>query len=270
VGAVAGPLGWLPPRLGLRAPSPGPWNAACPPTRAGCPHAELRCSSGRGGSSARRWGSRRGSGVKLRQRQRRRRRQRRPREELQEEERRQQRVRFSAATLSQARLVPPPPEASALAPRLPPACCWARDRSEGGATRVVAARRGEARAAVFPHHPLLDAPQPAPGSAILLSGRKRRPCGHLGLSARCPPVSPPLAPLWVPTRPHPRPLDTASRALVKLLPMSLPRWVFPGSSDAGAPSKLALLWVGSLGSPPPAPGPERPSVTLSHHSPPGV
>lgn len=119
VGAVAGPLGWLPLRLGLRAPSPGPWNVACAPTRAGSPNAELRCSSGRGGSSAPRWGSRRGSGVKLRQRRRRRRR--RPREELQEEERRRQRVRFSAATLSQARLVPPPPEASALAPRLPPA-----------------------------------------------------------------------------------------------------------------------------------------------------
>lgn len=52
VGAVAGSLGWLPPRLGLRAPSPGPWNAACAPTPAGSPHTELRCSSRRGGRSA--------------------------------------------------------------------------------------------------------------------------------------------------------------------------------------------------------------------------
>lgn len=203
VGAVVGPLGWLPPGLGLRAPSPGRWNAACAPTRAGSPQAELCCSSRRGGRSAPCWGSRRGSGVKLRQRRRRRRR--RPREELQEEEQRQQRVRFSAATLSQARLVPPPPEASALAPRLPPARCRAPDRPEGGATRVVAARRGEERAAVFPHHPPLDAPQPAPGSAILLSGRKRRLCGHLRLSALLSPGLPTsgstLGP--VPSRPHP-------------------------------------------------------------------
>lgn len=52
VGAVAGSLGWLSPRLGLRAPNPGPWNAACARTPAGSPHTELCCSSRRGGRSA--------------------------------------------------------------------------------------------------------------------------------------------------------------------------------------------------------------------------
>lgn len=166
--------------------------------------------------------------MKLRQRQRQRRRRRRwrPREELQEEERRQQRVCFSAATLSQARLVPPPPEASALAPRLPPARCGARDRPEGGATRVVAARHGEERAAVFPHHPPLDAPQPAPGSAILLSGRKRRLYGHLRLSA---PLSPGLPSSGFTLSPVPPPR-----------PPSRHRFPGPGSAPPGASAPLGF------------------------------
>lgn len=167
---------------GSQRPQPRPWHAAWAPTRAGYPYAELpavRCSSRRGDRSAPRRVSRRGSGVKLRQRRRWRRR---PREELQEEERRRQRVRFSAATLSQARLVPPPPGASALAPRLPPTRRPARDRPEGGATRAVAARRGEARVVVFPRHPPLDAPQPAPG-----------PTGQPPLRKETTPVRPPPA-----------------------------------------------------------------------------
>lgn len=129
--------------------------------------------------------------MKLRQRRQRRRRR---REELQEEERRRQRVRFSAATLSQARLVPPPAGASALAPRLP------RSRplpGSGPARRWSHSRRGcqawgERGAAVFPRHPPLDAPQPVPGSAGLLSGRTRSLCGHLRLPASLSPRLPPL------------------------------------------------------------------------------
>lgn len=211
---------------------------------AGYPRAKLRCGSGRGSRCLGRWGSRLGSGVKLRQRRQRRRRR---REELQEEERRRQRVRFSAATLSQARLVPPPAGASALAPRLP------RSRplpGSGPARRWSHSRRGcqawgERGAAVFPRHPPLDAPPACAWVGRPPLREDTKPVRPPPASSEPVPSSPTLG-LESGSRPAPALSTRLSRSREGYAAcVASFRWVYPGNSDPRAPSKRVLLWVGS-------------------------